>query len=57
MAEKKYPTRPRRAKKNWLEEVLVDGGKVYLSCHVEEEKIVVTNIDVRKGLERIRRKK
>lgn len=52
MAEKKYPTRPKRAKRNWLEKLLVDGAKVYLSCHVEKEKIVVINIDVRKGFEK-----
>ena len=58
MAEKKYPSRPKRAKKNWLENLLVDGAKVYLSCHVEEEKIVVTNINVRKGaLEKKKRRK
>ncbi len=49
MTKVKYPTRPWRAKKNWQENLLVDGAKVYLSCHVEDEKIVVTYIDVRKG--------
>ena len=54
MTEVKYPTRPRRAKRKWLENLTVDGVRVQLSCHVEGDHIVVTNINLpRGGFERI----
>jgi len=49
MANKKYPTRPKRAKKSWLENLTVSGVKCQLSCVIEEDKIVVTNIRLPKG--------
>lgn len=49
MAQVKYPTRPSRARKKWLEPLVVDGTRVYLSCHVEGDKIVVTHIGLPKG--------
>lgn len=57
LADQKYPTRPRRARRNWLEELDVDGVRVKLSCVVERELLVITNIELpRGGFERIKRK-
>lgn len=57
MAKKKYPTRPRRARRKWLENVTVDGVRCHLSCIVEADKIVVTNISLPKGgFERLSKK-
>jgi len=53
MARTPYPTRPTRARRRWLEPLTVDGAECQLSCHVEEDKIVVTNINILKGFERI----
>lgn len=41
-----YPTRPRRAKNNWTESIVVDGSRFVLSCRIDENnhKIVVMNI-------------
>jgi len=57
MTQDKYPTRPSRARKKWLERLVVDEARVYLSCHVEGDKIVVTHIRLPKGgFERKKRK-
>lgn len=41
-----YATRPTRARKKWQEIVEVDGVKIALGCHVQDNihKIVITNI-------------
>jgi hypothetical protein len=59
MAQAKYPTRPRRAKNEWMESVCVDGSTYQLSCRIDEnnKKIVVTNIRPPKGMTRTRRHK
>lgn len=52
MAKEKHPTtRPNRARKSWLENLIVDGVKCRLSCHIENDMnmIVVTYISVPKG--------
>lgn len=56
MANARFPTRPRRAKRNWVEPVYVDGAMYQLSCHVDgkEKVIVVTNIRPPKKMRRTR---
>jgi hypothetical protein len=46
MANARYPTRPKRARKNWVENVTVDGALYQLNCFVDEnpKMIVVTDI-------------
>lgn len=54
MADKPFPTRPKRARHNWLESVTVDGVLYELSCCVDDyqnkEFIVVRNIRTHKKL-------
>jgi hypothetical protein len=59
LAEARFPTRPRRAKKEWVESVYVDGTTFVLSCHIDqnEKKIVVKNIRPTKKLTRPKRHK
>jgi threonyl-tRNA synthetase len=59
LAQAKYPTRPKRAKNDWMESVYVDGATYQLSCRIDEneKKIVVTNIRPPKGMSRTRRHK
>lgn len=43
LVSNKYSSRP-RAKRRWLEIVYVGELKLALSCRIEEDKIVVTNL-------------
>lgn len=57
MVKAKYPTRPRRAKRSWVEPVCVDGEFYHLSCHIDndEKRIVVKNIRVPRKVRRTKR--
>lgn len=57
MARARFPTRPKRAKKSWLEPVCVDYVTYQLSCHIDarEHAIVVTNIRVPRGMKKRKR--
>lgn len=59
MAEARFPTRPKRAKMNWLEPVFVGGAMYQLSCHIDrnEKIIVVTNIRVPKKMRKPKKRK
>lgn len=59
MAGARFPTRPKRAKMNWLEPVCVDGAMYQLSCHIDrnEKIIVVTNIRVPKKMRKPKKRK
>jgi hypothetical protein len=52
VANKPFPTRPKRARHKWLEQVIVDGVRYELSCCVDDyenhEFIVVSNIRIHK---------
>ena len=54
LADKPFPTRPKRARHNWLEDVVLDGVLYQLSCCVDEyqkeEFIVIKNIRTHKKL-------
>jgi len=49
MSEARHLTRPWRARRRWLEDLDVGEVRVKLSCVVEDDKIVVTNIDLPHG--------
>jgi hypothetical protein len=55
MAKRRYPTRPKRAKRKWVELVCVDDVFYQLSCHVNEDMIVVTNISINKKVRKPKR--
>ena len=54
LADKPFPTRPKRARHGWLEEVILDGVLYQLSCCVDdyqkEEFIVIKNIRTHKKM-------
>ena len=56
LADAKFPTRPKRAKRNWVEPVCTDGTMYQLSCYVDinQKMIVVTNIRIPKKMRRIK---
>lgn len=57
LAKARYPTRPRRARKNWIENVYVDGTMYQLNCFIDEnaKMIVVTDIRSPKEMRRTRK--
>jgi hypothetical protein len=54
LAKARYPTRPKRARRNWVENVSVGGTMFQLNCFVDEntKMIVVTNIRAPKEMRR-----
>lgn len=54
LATTRYPSRPKRARKNWIENVFVDGVLYQLNCFVDEntKMIVVTDIRAPKEMRR-----
>ena len=56
LADSRFPTRPRRAKRKWVEPVCVGEAMYQLSCSVDviEKMIVVTNIRPPKKMRRVK---
>jgi len=47
LAKVRYPTRPKRARKNWVENVWVDGIMYQLNCFVDEKTKMIVATDIR----------
>jgi len=47
LAKARYPTRPKRARKNWVENVCVDGTMYQLNCYVDENTKMIVTTDIR----------
>ena len=54
LADSRFPTRPRRAKRKWVESVCVEGAMYQLTCCVDttEKMIVITYIRPPKRMRR-----
>ena len=47
LTKARYPSRAKRARKDWVENVTVDGALYQLICHVDDKTKMIVTTDIR----------